>query len=276
MKLNETTNYDLFDLHEFNRDVKKLKFLEQSMKLHGYIAAYPLHVQKSGGGKLKIKGGHHRFIIARKLGIPVYYVICDDDATIHQLEKATNTWSLMDYLASWCRVGKEDYIEVRNYCTRTGISLSLASSMFFGNQAGSGNFNDAFKAGNFRIKDRKHARDVEGIVIHMKNCGVDCYNAHLLVQAVSRVLYVSEFDVETFKLKVKSHSHMITKQANSQEYMNMIESVYNRQNKEKIPLAFLADNAAKARNAALHVTRHGENEPTYLPAKLKARRAANG
>lgn len=250
MKIYQTSDYDIFDLHEFNRDVKKTKVLERSMRIHGYIPAYPLHVQKNGGGKLKVKGGHHRLVAAMKIGVPVYYVICDDDATIHELEKATSSWAISDYLASWCRVGKEDYIEVRNYCTRTGITLSLAASMFFGNQAGSGNYNDQFKEGTFKIKDRVHARAVEDIVTHMKNCGVDCYNAQLLVKSISKVIYVPEFDVEIFKLKAKSHAHMITKQANEQEYLNMIESVYNRQNKEKIPLAFLAATAAKSRNVA--------------------------
>jgi hypothetical protein len=274
MKIQQTTSYEIFEMHEFNRDVHKIKDLEKSMRTHGYIPAYPLHVQKNGGGKLKVKAGHHRLFVAKKLGIPVYYVICDDLATIHELEKSTNTWSMSDYLASWCRVGKEDYIEVRNYCTRTGISLSIAASMFYGNQAGTGNHSDSFKSGSFKIKDRKQANAVADIVEHMKNCGVECYNAQLLVKSISRVLYVPEFDVETFKLKIRSHTHMITKQVNEQEYMNMIEAVYNRQNKEKIPLSFLADTLAKARNVA-PLRNNKTTEPAYLPAKLKHRRAVN-
>lgn len=275
MKMYQTSDYEIFEMHEFNRDVKKIKDLMKSMRAHGHIPAYPLHVQKGKGGKLKVKAGHHRLFVAMELGIPVYYVICDDLATIHELEKATNSWSMSDYLASWCRVGKDDYIEVRDYCTRTGIPLSLAASMFYGNQAGSGNYNDPFKAGTFKIKDRTQAQTVADIVAHMKNCGVDCYNAQLLVKAISRILYVKEFDVETFKMKVRSHTHMITRQANEKEYMNMIEAVYNRQNKDKIPLAFLADTAAKERNAANHEYKKRDKEPDYLPAKIKYRRAVN-
>lgn len=274
MKIYQTSDYEIFDMHEFNRDVKKIKGLVKSMSMHGHIPAYPLHVQKDKGGKLKVKAGHHRLFVAMKLGIPVYYVICDDIATIYELEKATNPWSMADHMASHCRVGKEDYIEVRDYCTRTGIPMGMAASMFYGNQAGTSNHAEVFKAGTFKIKDRKHAMAVADVVLHMKHCGVDCYNANLLVKSISRVLYVNEFDVELFKLKVKSHVHMITKQANEQEYMNMIEAVYNRQNKEKIPLAFLADAAAKARNVASLKNRR-DVEPAYLPAKLKQRRAAN-
>lgn len=274
MKLNETTNYELFDLHEFNRDVKRIKVLEASMRRHGFIPAYPLHVIKNGGGKLKIKAGHHRFSVAKKLGIPVYYVVCDDSASIHELEKATTTWAMADYLASWCRVGIEDYLEVRDYCTRTDIPLNLAASMFYGHQAGSGNYNESFKSGTFKIKDRSHARAVADIVLHMKHCGVDCYNANLFVKSISRTLYVPEFDPEVFKLKVKSHTHVITKQANEQEYVNMIETLYNRQNKEKIPLAFLADAAAKARNAAMFAGKPSKKVSSTLQP-INVRRVVN-
>lgn len=285
MKIYETQNYEIFEMHFFNRDVRKTKLLEESMKEHGFIPAYPLHVVRGKDGKLKIKAGHHRFAAARNIGIPVYYVICEDSATIHDLEKATTQWSLQDYLSSWCRVGKQDYIEIRSYCERSGIPLSLAASMFHGNQARAGNYAGAFKRGDFYIRERKHPALVEDITTHMRHCGVDCYNANLLVQAVSKVLYVKEFDATVFKQKVKTHTSMVTRQAGLAEYLRMIEAVYNRSNKDKIPLAFLAETEAKQRNPT-HVDYRAEKKrkieyekpvdskppvPSYLPKKLKTR-----
>ena len=101
MNISKTKNYDRFDLHEINRPVKNTKKLELSMIEHGFIDAHPLHVITNGNGKLKIKDGHHRFMVARKLGIPVKYVVCDDAAGIHQLVETTNKWSLRDYLSSY-------------------------------------------------------------------------------------------------------------------------------------------------------------------------------
>lgn len=248
-KIYETSNYDLFELHTVNRSVERTSRLEASMRKYGWIDAYPVHAVKNGG-KLKIKAGHHRLTVAKKLGIPVKYVVCDDGGvSIHELENATNRWSFADYLESWCRAGKPDYIEIRRYCTTTGIPLGCAISMFGGNWAGSGHFQQAFKGGTYTIKNTTHPRQVADLVMHMHACGVECASAKLMVLAISKILFVDEFSVSTLKKKVKSHTHMLTKQANLQEYMRMLESVYNRQSKEKLPLAFLADEAAKRRNA---------------------------
>ena len=62
-KVYETEDYDIFELHELNRDVRNLKKvsnLKNSMKSHGFLSAYPLHTVLNGEGKLQIKAGHHR------------------------------------------------------------------------------------------------------------------------------------------------------------------------------------------------------------------------
>jgi hypothetical protein len=247
-KLYKTTDYTVFEMHEFNRDVNKTKDLERSMKAHGFIPAYPLHVVRNGGGQLKVKAGHHRLTVAQRLNIPVYYVVCDDAASIHELEKGTVGWSMSDYLTSYCRVGLPDYLEVRRYCAETGISITQAISMLGGQAAGSGNLNNLFKDGKFKIKSRTHADQVAEIVLHMKSCGVSFCNYRSLVAAISKALYVPEVNAKQFMMKIKSHTYLITKQPNVQEYLKVLEELYNRQSKEKIPVAFLADEMAKSRN----------------------------
>ena len=143
-----TTNYDRFELFEFNRDVGKTTALERSMLAYGWHP-YPMHVVKNGSGKLKIKAGHHRFHVARKLGIPCKYVIAEDQGeTIQELEVATRPWTLQDYLASYCRVGNEHYINVKNYLELTGIPIQCAISMLAGQTAASGNQNKKVQGWN--------------------------------------------------------------------------------------------------------------------------------
>ena len=50
----------------------------------------PSSSDKEPSGKAKIKAGHHRFTVARRIGIPVKYVICDElsEVTIQELEEA--------------------------------------------------------------------------------------------------------------------------------------------------------------------------------------------
>jgi hypothetical protein len=43
------------------------------------------------------------------------------------------------------------------------------------------------------------------------------------------------------KKKIKAHFELLKKQASKQDYIIMLEMIYNRQSKEKVPLAFNAE-----------------------------------
>jgi len=250
-KILETNDYKKFELSKFNRDVEKITELEKSMKKHGWIDAYPMHVIKNGAGKLLIKAGHHRFEVAEKLNIPVKYVICDDDATIHELEKSTTPWKMKDYMVSYIRCGQHSYQVVKKYHERTGISLLPCIAMLGGESAASHNKLKAFKDGRFQIDDPSHAELVADIILYCVKNKITWATNSLFVKAISRIARADDFSPSLFKRKIKSFSMLFEKQANLQGYMEMIESIYNRQNKNKVPLVFNADKAARERSAAM-------------------------
>ncbi len=246
-KLNATRNYGLFELADFNRDVEKTKRLEVSMKQHGYIPAYPLHIVRNGSRKLLIKAGNHRFVVAQRLGIPVFYIICEDTATIQELEGATIHWTLKSFLQSFSRCGMVDYQVVAEYVERTGIPLVCAMSMLGGHSAGSGNFQRAFKGGTYRITDKDHAEQVAMIIQRCKDAGFKHATVNLFVAAISRSLRVPSFSAKKFMQRVESHAGLLCRQVHLDAYMDMIESIYNRGSQSKIPLAFMAKQAAQDR-----------------------------
>jgi hypothetical protein len=73
-----------------------------------------------------------------------------------------------------------------------------------------------------------------------------------MVKALSRVVWLPQFDAERFKQKAEAHKYMLSKQGSLQAYLHMIEDVYNRQARksQKENLAFLAQEAASARRIA--------------------------
>lgn len=249
IKVCVTTDYNKFELLPFNRNVRKTKRLMESMQKHGFINAYPLHVVMNGNGKLKIKAGHHRFEVARMLGLPVKYIECNDTATIYELERATNRWSLEDYLTSHARQGIGSYVKVLEFHQRTGIGINDTISMLGGQTAGSNNFQNVFKAGAYEAADGTHAYIVADIVMHCKKLGIAFATNYLFVHALSRIVQVEGFDVRRLKHKIETFSYLMEKQPTLVAYEDMIERVYNRQAKETIPLAFLAAQAAKERSA---------------------------
>ena len=249
--LRASSNYTFFELHKFNRDVFNnagYKALKKSMEKHGWIDAYPMHVVRGNNKKLKIKAGHHRFLVAQELGIPVKFVVCDqNDISIHELEKATTRWGLKDYLISYIKLGYHSYLVVKSYCDRTGIGLNNAISLLGGQSAGSGNFTELFKSGTYQLGDSTHSGMVADIVLHCKKCKIPFTTNQYFVAAISKISWVKEFDPSILKHKISTFPYLLEKQPNLHTYVDMLDTVYNRQNKSKIPLSFLSNEAAKKR-----------------------------
>lgn len=247
-KILESNNYDNFELCTFNRDLRKIVRLKKTMGKHGWIDAYPCHVIQNGSGKFKIKAGHHRFEVAKQLGIPIKFVVCNDTATIHELEQSTTPWSVEDYLLSYCKTNKPDYQRVLNFHMETGMSISATINMFRGKiAAGGGGEAEDFKDGLFKIKVPNQSREIYDYLMLCKSLGIECYKSHHFVNAISRIMFIKEIDFNVMKKKTKQYKMLFEKKLNLDQFLDMLEDIYNRQAQKKVPLKFLAYQIAKDR-----------------------------
>jgi hypothetical protein len=248
----EEVNAKLFELMPFNRDVVKIAALLASMKKYGWISAYPMLVKRSGGGKLTIVDGHHRFDVAQRLGIPFKYVVAEDDElipTMYELNAAVNKWTIGDFFASYVREGRIEYVEVGEYVADTGIGISAAISLLSGDSAGSCNQGKVFKQGAFKAKDAMLAGVVGDIVKHCTKSGIEWATHRLFVHAVSKIALVPEFSPSIMKHRISTNLGMMRKQATLNQFVEMLDDIYNRQSKKRIALGFKANELARERSA---------------------------
>lgn len=253
-KLLCTTEYGMFTVHEFNRDVKKIGPLLASMKRHGFIPAYPLHCQRNcRPDNLIVKAGHHRLEVAKTLGLPVYYVVSDDEASITELESATNTWKMLDYVSSYARQGKDAYVELLRWANNTGISIGHCASMLAGEQASSSNKNTELKAGTYKVTStgRELMGKVGSIVQVASKSNIAFARKSAFVNALSMVCLMEDFDHDRLMQKISQSPHLIQDCPTTDMFLSEIESAYNNRLSEKVPVAFLAKTAAKSRSVAI-------------------------
>lgn len=259
--LHSTKDYTKFELCQFNRNVEKTKHLRESMKKHGYIPAYPIHCVKLPNGRLQIKAGHHRFEVAQELGIAVYYVVSDDIATIHELEKSTIQWSQKDFMQSFVRCGNEHYTRLQEFHNRTGMPLGICIAMLTGRTASSRSKVEKFKHGEFTIDEQgaAHAEQVAAIVRFCCDVGIKA-NDSIFIQTVSRCLFVAHFSAETFKKRCETNVSMFRPCRTLDEQTDLFELVYNRNATaaNRLPLAFLANQAMAQRAIANSPTGKGQ------------------
>lgn len=257
-KIYKTKKYEMFELHSLNREVikksKHFKSLRDSMK-DGWIEAYPIHCVVNGSGKLKIKAAHHRFEAAMDLGIEVVFVICNDDTPLWKLIRTEKNWNLHDVLTMFISDGNSEYIALNKFRENTGIGLSNCIQLLGGavvdTQGGrsTSGLSESFKSGQFKIGNPTHANEVGDMVIYCRNvCKIPFSTNRNFVGALSRVLSLDEVNISTLKQKLKTNRGLMTKMPTMDGYIKLIEDVYNRNNKAKLPIGYMADQLSKKSN----------------------------
>lgn len=244
-----TQDYALFEPHPYNRDVTRTKILEASMRQYGFDPGLPIRVVVNGNGKFRITHGHHRFHVARKLGIPFWYVVVANDIPLFESEASTHAWDTEDYTRARARGGEPGAEAVLRYRDRTGIPINSCISLVGGESASSGNKAKEMKIGTFKVGDNQHADQVAEIILHCKDHGVSFATSNYFVKAVSKCLFVPEFDADLFMHKVATHAELMTPRRGVNDYLELMELIYNRQSQQKFPLAFFARETAAERQA---------------------------
>lgn len=241
-KLESTTKYELFDLHELNRNLHDSTELEESMRKYGFRPSSPIHVTRTANGRLKVKRGHNRLAVAMKLKLPVWYIIDDDPMSIYEWEgNSHHLWNVEDFATSYMRGGSEDCKILLDFRKKYGLTLGAAASLVGGESAGSSNKIKQVKAGIFKVGDMKHAKLIADTIVLCKESGVDFATSTGFVAALSVAVRVPEFDIETFRARVRMYPKMMNRRTGKADYLIEIEALYNYGARGKrLPLAVRA------------------------------------
>jgi len=251
--LRKTRDYKRFEIHDHNRDVGNFRFLEQSMRDNGFDPGFPVRCVNSGK-KLRITAGHHRFHVAQKLGLPIWYVVSDCDTDLFGAERGNRQWNVQDYTTAYASAGHKGAKAIERYCKNTGIPLGCAIALVGGQSASSGNKAESLKDGSFEIGNMAHANAVADIVLFLTDLGIGFARNNKFVKAISRCLWVPCFDVDTFKRKAKTHLLTLEKCRTIDDYMILIDGIYNRGTRKQSTIALVheANKIAHERMGLLH------------------------
>ena len=249
-RLMRSKKYEMFIAHDLNRDVQRTKLLEASMRRYGYDDASPIRCIRNGpDGRLKITAGHHRFHVARKLGIEVYYNVASKDIPLFESEGTVRQWSVQDFTDARSRAGDVGATAVLEYKEKTGLPISTSIALVSGQSAGAGGVARKMKEGTFAIGSQRHAKTIERIVLHLKSLSIRMATNSCFINAVSRAIWVPEFDVDVFLYKISCHSELLERQRGLDAYMELIELIYNRNTptRNRLGVKFFAEQTARAR-----------------------------
>ena len=170
----KTTDYDRFTFDTTNRVISNANIKQkiESLSLYGFRKDSPIHVVKGENGKLKITEGQHRFLAAKELAIPIYYIFKTDSdvATDIRIMHAYSTpWTLPDYVGHFCAQGFPHYITLRDFCDEHQIpyALGVGVLMFGTLGGGSATRSNTLRTGGFEVDEASLKRGRE--ILRMVN-----------------------------------------------------------------------------------------------------------
>jgi hypothetical protein len=234
----ETKEYSIFKFREDNRVINQnhVKKLSKNMKEKGWLSSSVVTINGNGD----TIDGQHRVKAAMLAGVPVRYKITRGAGTDEMTGMNTlqRNWSPFDHLHKFVVRGNSSYVTFQKFVDEFPQYKYTEIAMFLSNSLNSVH-RDTFESGNYSVKDVNKGRKWANEILQLKPFGEKFYNRSIFVRAMIKVMSNKpEFIFEEFLHKVKLRPMNFVQCGTVDQYVEMIENVYNYRRSDKINLRF--------------------------------------
>jgi len=232
----ETMDYSIFRDITSNREVDSIhvRKLATSIKRKNLLSLHPILVNSN----MEIIDGQHRLEAAKYLQIPIYYIISDgigkiDISVINSNQKK---WSINDYI-NYFTIEKVAEFEVlskfinQHSWIKSTTALQLLSS--------SGKYSrEGLQSGEIEVDNLELANDIATLAekIRCVYLGFDFVFTSGFIKAL-RICFKNEnFKPNQLIDQLKEQPRTLVKCVSTDQYIELIEQIYNYHKKYKINL----------------------------------------
>lgn len=229
IKVLSTTNYSRFKFMEGNRPVEaRVNKLIAAISRKNELHLYPIVCQKNGDGRLYVADGQHRLKAAEAMKLPVFYIESKDItlADVVLANSVQKAWTLKDHVYSNAALGKPHYVTLKAFYENYKFPLSTCAAML--SNCHDGGNSAAIRAGRFLIKNGgvKAAQDGGDFILAIKPMFSGALDRSFAI-ALLRLMRVPGFSGERLMQKLQYQSTKLVKCANWQQYVELIDGIYN-------------------------------------------------
>lgn len=234
----ETKDYSIFKFREDNRPIipNHVKKLAKRMSERGWLPTSVVTINGSGD----IIDGQNRVTAAMSVGCPIRYKVVKGAGSDEMTEMNTlqKNWSPFDHLHKFVVKGNKNYVVFNNFITDYPMYKYTEVAMFLNNSMSSVK-RDTFESGEYVVKNEKKAREWANNILELKPYFEKYYNKSIFVRAVIKIMSnKKEFVFEEFLHKVKLRPTKLVPCGTVEQYVELIEDIYNYRRSEKVNLRF--------------------------------------
>tara|TARA_R100001594_G_scaffold3376_1_gene12689 strand:- start:1636 stop:2424 length:789 start_codon:yes stop_codon:yes gene_type:complete len=235
----KTINYDKFLLIDSNRLIKpgKISRMKEVIERKDLTNENEIKVAISDDGNtLIVLEGQHRFITCMELSMPIYYrfsdMEIDDIGTVNSVQ---DKWSLYDSLHHYCERGIQDYSILHGFQKQYHYPISTLIGVLAGRNDKT--MLDEFRRGEFKItQGLEVVHELLSKIQQFKQFNDKIYRHRTFLKVYMDLMTHPEFEHERMIQKVEQQPMRFVFCTKVNDYLRMIEDVYNWNNRKPIKL----------------------------------------
>jgi len=235
----ETKDYSIFKFRSDNRviNTNHVKKLSQRMKDSGWLSSSVVTINGSGD----VIDGQHRVKAAMSCNCPIRYKVTrgagtDEMTSMNTLQR---NWSPFDHLHKFVTRGNPHYVTFDKFAKEFPMFKYTEIAMFLQNSMTTIK-RDSFESGNYVVKNEKVGRLWANHILQLKPYFEKYYNKSIFIRGMVKILSNKKdvFDFEEFMHKVKLRPNMLVPCGTTEQYIEVIENIYNYKRSGKVNLRY--------------------------------------
>lgn len=243
----KTVSYDRYKFNSLQRIIKEkhVKELMEKMRVHGFLPNKSISVNE----KNEIIDGHHRFLAAKALGIPMLVQVCRGmkEESIIQANQDQINWDKHDFTNTYAIKGNPNYIALKEFREKYPKFKMTQSLILLMNEPNAHPNKKTFQNGEFKVASIKKAEEIakkveELAIYHPKAYGSKCISALMCCE-----MRCKQFSFKEFIEKLSKFPDKLTPSITTKSYLEKFEEVYNyhRAKKHQLRLRDLSSDFEK-------------------------------
>jgi hypothetical protein len=235
----ETTDYSRFNMIKGNRNLDLVKIkkimadIERGTNLLKYCPILVIDKNK----KLDIVDGQHRFIVAKKVKSPVYYILAESLTLydIARMNSNTEKWKPKDFIHCYTELGNSNYTILANLIKKyPGLPVTTAVNLLAtGKVGGGGQFQLAFQRGEFVVTNEKITSIVMNAADQFQHSSKF---GRPFMKALCKVIDAGKFPVEELIKKVNSHPEALAVHDHEKKYLANLEEIVGKGKQKRVQI----------------------------------------
>lgn len=187
---------------------------------------------------MTIIDGQHRYMVAKILKCPVFYVIAPDINLydVARINSRTERWKPIDFVQCYAEIGNPHYAQIIDFLnTYKGMPVSSALYILYVGLQGdrSAQLIRKFEQGQFDVRDYDEACTIANTACLFETKEFKAHFSANFLKAIRVIIKAGMCNIQILIYKYERAPHLLPTLNNHKAYLSALEDVYNYQNKNR-------------------------------------------